>query len=236
MCTVTFAKSGGQVVITSNRDEQVSRPSLPPAVYEVNATRLLFPKDPRAGGTWFAASERGSVLVLLNGSSIPHTHQPPYRRSRGLIVLDLLSQESAIEAWHAIDLDRVEPFTIVLYEANLLYQLEWDGGSKIDNALNPSDAHIWSSTTLYPKDVREQRQNWFDAFTRSNPQPSPDELLHFHQYTQSGDSQNGLVVDRQGINLKTLSITQAVVGTQKLTLTHRDLAGNAVYRNGFTLA
>jgi hypothetical protein len=29
---------------------------------------LIFPKDPKAGGTWFVANADGVILVLLNGA------------------------------------------------------------------------------------------------------------------------------------------------------------------------
>ena len=223
MCTVTFVASGQKTIITSNRDEQTSRPSLEPAVYDINGKSLLFPKDPRAGGTWFACDKNPDVLVLLNGAFEPHEHQPPYRRSRGLIVLDLLSSESAISAWDAIDLGDVEPFTIVLFESGNLFELRWDGLSKFHKDLNPKQNYIWSSTTLYPKEIRDRREKWFADFLARNPNPDADDMLDFHRYTHKGDHENGLVIDRKGIALQTLSITQAAIDGNRLDFRHDDL-------------
>lgn len=235
MCTVTFVATAERAVITSNRDEQTSRPSLPPSVYRVNGRNLLFPKDPRAGGTWFAADEKANVIVLLNGAAHAHKHEPPYRRSRGLIVLDLLSCESATEEWNAIDLHNVEPFTIVLYEGGKLRQLRWDGTSKDRVDLDASQRHIWSSSTLYPKEIRLQREQWFASFLDKKPDPTPNEMLDFHRYTENGNTQDGLVINREGIRLRTLSITQAVAQGNRLEMRHLDLASNSVSENTFTI-
>lgn len=228
MCTVTFVSSGNHKIITSNRDEQTSRPSLEPAVYEVGGKSLLFPKDPRAGGTWFACDKTPNVLVLLNGAFEPHDHRPPYRRSRGLIVLDLLSSESAILEWYEIDLDNVEPFTIVLYENLELHELRWDGTSKFRKDLDAERNYIWSSTTLYPKQIRDKRERWFSDFLSKNPDPDAEDMCNFHRYTENDDPENGLIIDRKGIELQTLSITQAAIEANRLDFRHSDLLGHKV--------
>jgi len=236
MCTVTFVASAGKKILTSNRDEQTSRPSLEPDTYPINGKNLLFPKDPRAGGTWFASDEHANVLVLLNGAFEAHHHQPPYRRSRGLIVLDLLASVSAIAQWEAIDLDSVEPFTIVLYENGNLFELRWDGISKFRKDLDAGQNYIWSSTTLYPKQIRDRREKWFSDFLKQNPDPGADDLFRFHRYTESSDTQNGLIIDRVGIALQTLSITQAAIDGRHVEFRHSDLIGKYISKTICTSA
>lgn len=69
MCTVSFVATNDKIIITSNRDEKTVRPSaIPPRNYTVNGKKLIFPKDPKAGGTWFVANADGTILVLLNGA------------------------------------------------------------------------------------------------------------------------------------------------------------------------
>ncbi|MBD3583673.1 NRDE family protein [Flavobacterium selenitireducens] len=228
MCTVTFVASADKKILTSNRDEQTSRPSLEPATYEVNGKKLLFPKDPRAGGTWFATDEHANVLILLNGAFQAHEHRPPYRLSRGLIVLDLLSSGSAMARWEAIDLDEIEPFTIVLFEQETLCELRWDGTSKFRKDLDVNGRYIWSSSTLYPKEIRERRQDWFADFLDKNPNPDADDMFRFHRYTENSDTQNGLIIDRKGIALQTLSITQTAIDGKNVEFRHSDLIGKTV--------
>ena len=111
MCTVSFVRSGDKTIITSNRDEEVLRPAIAPKNYLINNKKIIFPKDPRAGGTWYAVDAQANVLVLLNGAAEKHLWNPPYRKSRGLIVLDLMGSDSPLQTWQTIDLDNIEPFT-----------------------------------------------------------------------------------------------------------------------------
>ncbi|MDD5151020.1 MAG: NRDE family protein, partial [Flavobacterium sp.] len=168
MCTVSFVNTNGKIIITSNRDEKVLRPSaIGPRNYSINNKNIIFPKDPQAGGTWFAVDEEGTTLVLLNGANEKHQHQPPYRKSRGLIVLDTISSLSPKDFWAAIDLENIEPFTLVLFQNKELFQLRWDGFEKETTQLDINKSHVWSSSTLYPKSIRENRSDWFYTFLDS---------------------------------------------------------------------
>jgi len=222
MCTVSFVAANDKIIITSNRDEAVLRPALKPAEYIVNGRKILFPKDPQAGGTWFATNEKSDVIVLLNGAAEKHKHLFTYRKSRGLIVLDLISSESAIQTWSEIDLDNIEPFTLVLFESGKLYQLRWDFSEKETVVLNTAKNYVWSSSTLYPNEIREKRSQWFYSFLETKSDVNENEMFNFHRYTEDKNPENGLVIDRDG-QLKTLSITQAVIENKSLKMMHFDL-------------
>ena len=232
MCTVSFVHSKGKIIITSNRDEQVARPAIEPRNYLVNQKNLFFPKDPKAGGTWFIVDDCANVLVLLNGAEEKHQWNPPYRRSRGLIVLDLFSSESAISAWETIELKNIEPFTIVLFQDQKLYQLRWDGHNKTAQNLNSEGNHIWSSSTLYSKEIRDQRRQWFSTFLDTTPELTFEEMFRFHRYTAADNAQHGLIINRND-ELKTLSITQSVIERNKITVTHHDLIAEKKFSNTF---
>ena len=233
MCTVSFVYSGGKVIVTSNRDEQVERPSLEPRNYTLGNKHVFFPKDPKAGGTWFAVSENADVIVLLNGASEKHDWNPPYRKSRGLIVLELIGADSPMAAWNAIDLDNIEPFTLVLYEKQRLFQLRWDGFEKESAERDAMRNYIWSSSTLYPQNVREARAQWFERFLYTKPEVNETDMFHFHRYTEDANQENGLVMDR-GF-LKTLSITQTVIEQNKVRLVHHDLLAKKESANSFLI-
>lgn len=222
MCTVSFVCANDKIIITSNRDEQVLRPAIPPKNYLINNKKIVFPKDPKDGGTWYAVDDSAAILVLLNGASEKHHWQPPYRRSRGLIVLDIISGTAPLESWEAIDLENLEPFTLILYQTKQLYQLRWDGVEKELVRLDATKNYVWSSATLYPAAVREKRQEWFYQFLDTNPDINQDKMFHFHRYTENADKENGLVINRND-KLKTLSITQTVVEKNKVVMVHYDL-------------
>lgn len=234
MCTVTFVRSGNKTIITSNRDEQVLRQAVEPRNHLINEKIVVYPKDPQAGGTWYAIDEHANVLVLLNGASEKHVWNPPYRRSRGLIVLDIISAKSASGMWDEIDLTDIEPFTMVLFQDLKLFQLRWDGIEKQKMQLDPESNHIWSSSTLYPKEVRDKREKWFGNFMRFNQHPTGKDMYHFHHYTESGDTENGLVINRNNF-LKTLSITQTVIHDNKVKMNYHDLTERKDYVHSFMI-
>jgi uncharacterized protein with NRDE domain len=233
MCTVSFVKTDSKIVITSNRDEQLIRPSaIPPKNYTVNGKNVIYPKDPKAGGTWYVVDEKGTVLVLLNGANEKHVAGFNYRKSRGLIVLDIIGNVSPRDYWNTIDLDRIEPFTIVLFQDQQLYQLRWNGAYKEAIKLDANEKHIWSSSTLYPKKVREERVDLFQAFLEKNTTLSEVEMYNFHRYTEEGNQENGLVINRNG-ELKTLSITQSIIEKNKVTILHHDLIAQENFSTSF---
>ena len=234
MCTVTFVRSADKTIITSNRDEEVLRPAIAPKNYLINNKKIIFPKDPRAGGTWYAVDEHANVVVLLNGAAEKHLWNPPYRKSRGLIVLDLMGSDAPLQTWESIDLDSIEPFTLVLFEARQLYQLRWNGTKKESVSLDANRNYIWSSATLYPKNIREQRAEWFNKFLDTNPGISAAEMFGFHRYTENENIQNGLVINRNG-NLRTLSITQTVIEKNKVAMIHHDLVAHEQSSNAFII-
>ena len=239
MCTVSFVTSNGKTIITSNRDEKVIRPNaIEPKNYLINNKNIIFPKDPKAGGTWFAVDESGTILVLLNGANEKHKVKPSYRKSRGLIVLDMISRPSPKDFWTAIHLDNIEPFTLILFQDNELFQLRWDGKEKESIALDTKKNHLWSSVTLYPKEIRENRTDWFHSFLSqncgANALLSEAEMLHFHRHTESDNAENGLVINRKE-ELKTLSITQSVTEMNKVAILHYDLIANEDFETSFII-
>jgi uncharacterized protein with NRDE domain len=235
MCTVSFVVANEQIIITSNRDESVGRPSaLKPEKYLVNNKNIIFPKDPKAGGTWFATTENGTVVVLLNGAKEKHQVKDSYRRSRGLILLDIISSNAPLEHWKNIDLMNIEPFTVVLYLNKELYQLQWNEIEKEIVQLDQSMHHIWSSSTLYSSEVRLQRVHWFEKFMNEQQELNPLNLFDFHQNTASGNKDFGLIINRNN-SLKTLSITQAVVKKNEIEFSHLDLQHQKHFVNSYSI-
>jgi hypothetical protein len=235
MCTVSFVHVHDRIIITSNRDEKIIRPSaIPPRDYTINGKNVIFPKDPKAGGTWFVVDANGTVLVLLNGADEKHKVVLPYRKSRGLIVLDIISRLSPKDFWDEIDLENIEPFTLVLFQNKELFQLRWNGSQKETTPLDSHKNHIWSSSTLYPEAIREKRTNWFYTFLDSNPEISETEMLHFHRYTEEKNQENGLVINRND-EMKTLSITQSIIEKNKVAILHCDLIAQKEYQTSFII-
>lgn len=208
MCTVTIIPKGkSDFVLTSNRDEAPSRISLAPNFYSIKHTKMLFPKDQVAGGSWIGASEKNRVLCVLNGGFDTHERQAEYRLSRGVVVRDLLACQNIIAEIEAYDLHDVEPFTLVIADWNdhlKFLELVWDGIAKYFTDL-PLEPQIWSSSTLYTKTMKEERKKWFDDFKEQTPL-NATKLLYFHETTEIENTDYGVIMDRGYV--KTTSITQ----------------------------
>lgn len=233
MCTVTFVKQNENIIITSNRDEKTTRPkALTPKTYYQNGKNMFYPKDPKAGGTWYVIDEFGTVLVLLNGAEEKHQLKDSYRKSRGVIVLELIENKNIIEAWENIDLSNIEPFTLIVYTQKKLFKLQWNEVSKVNISLNENQPHIWSSSTLYTKDTRKNREVWFHNFIDSENNLNAEKIINFHRFTENKDNLNGLIINREG-NLQTLSITQAVIDLNKVSIKYLDLQTDEMVDTNF---
>ena len=222
MCTVTFIPSSDKVVITSNRDEHVSRKArLRPIEQTINGLQVVYPKDRTVGGTWFALNENGTIIVLLNGAFQNHKRTPPYRRSRGLLVLDVISTENPLAVVQDIDLFNIEPFTLVLFDKSRLWEFRWDGRQKHVKQLDAAQSHIWSSWTLYDDEAQNLRNQYFENFVAEDGYSGTQQILDFHRENH-GDWENGFIIDRLN-GLKTLSVTQVVTKKNVCELRHFDL-------------
>jgi hypothetical protein len=119
-----------------------------------------------------------------------------------------------------------------LFQEKKLYQLRWNGAKKSTVDLEIDKNYVWSSSTLYSKEIREQRSSWFYAFLDSNSEITETKMLHFHRYTESDNNDHGLVINRND-ELKTLSITQSVIEKNKVMIHHLDLIAAKKYSKTF---
>ncbi|WP_127141122.1 NRDE family protein [Flagellimonas marinaquae] len=231
MCTVSFISQGENYWITSNRDEHVSRPSaLEPKEVIIGNVKVLFPKDAKAGGTWFALKEDGAVAVLLNGAFVNHTSNGNYAKSRGLVLLDIIASEEPFVFLENMDLFQIEPFTLVFFHKKLL-EFRWDGHQKYFKPLDPQENHIWSSATLYRDDVIAHRKHLFEKFIADSNAISHEKIMDFHSNNHS-DFENGFIIDRQ-TGLKTFSVTQVVLHSEQTVMRHLDLRSDKFFQVPF---
>ncbi len=226
MCTVTYLpRANGDYILTSNRDETPKRAALAPKGYQIGNKQIYFPKDPLAGGTWIATDKARFTLVLLNGGFEKHSHKPPYRRSRGLMLLDFFAFERAESFASDYDFEGIEPFTLIILDSNKetkVSQLVW-AGDKLDyKSLNNDTPYIWSSSTLYPDPVRLERKTWFDKWLKERNDFKQEEIIDFHLNGGKGDAWNDFVMDRNG-EVKTVSLTSIEKSRDRIEMTHLDL-------------
>jgi uncharacterized protein with NRDE domain len=227
MCTVSFIPGKDSFFITSNRDEKLSRKkALVPSAYKTNGgLYLVYPRDADAGGSWIGMKESGEGAVLLNGAFLPHVSQPPYRKSRGLVFLEVLASDRPAHTLEKLNLDNIEPFTIVLLEKKSLYEFRWDGNEKYCRQVPNHRPHIWSSATLYDGLVVKKREQWFAEFLNRHPHPTQQDVINFHRFTGDGDSRNDLLMNRDAV-YTTVSITSMQLTADRGSMKYLDLADN----------
>ncbi len=223
MCTVSYLPVGSHnFILTSNRDEQPARSPKQLSLQDIDQQQLCFPQDTTAGGTWIAISNANRVVCLLNGAFEKHHHEPPYRRSRGLMVLDLFRYQSVKQFFAEYEFQGMEPFTMIIIDEGQLYELRWDEYQTYPTHLDRGKPFIWASATLYDATARQKRQWWFEEWKKQHPQYSPDAILDFHRTAGDGDPWNDVVMDRDGI-VKTVSVTQIIKSSGQLKMDYHDL-------------
>ena len=224
MCTVTFIPVNGRLFITSSRDENASRSkALIPAAYQQDGVALLYPKDTVANGSWIALNQNGNAAVLLNGAFIKHEPISPYRKSRGLIFLDIIAHPQPKFFFTAIELDNIEPFTLVLFVNSCLYECRWDGKEKYCKQMDESRRHIWSSATLYAPAIISSRKNWFAKWITETDSPTQETIFNFHRFAGDGDNSNSILMNRGG-KMLTVSITGIELDNDKGIMQYFDVA------------
>ena len=226
MCTVTFIPLNNKIFITHNRDEKSSRSkAIPPKQYTVNGYTLLFPRDSAAGGSWIASNKNGGAAVLLNGAFEKHQHQPPYRKSRGLAFLDIIAANDLYLSYQQTDLTGIEPFTVILWANNKLYECRWNGTKKNIIELDAVQSHTLSSVTLYDEATIAKRKTWFNNWQQLHPAPSMEEIIRFHLSGGDGDTRNDLRMNRNG-QMLTVSVTAIELNDDKAIMKYVDLQDN----------
>lgn len=165
MCTVTYFPLKDKIILTSNRDEKPNR-----SAQEIHSENgIFYPKDPAKNGTWFAVTKSGNAIVLLNGAFKNHQRKADYRKSRGIIVLDLINKENVFKSLELIDLENIEPFTLVVFQKNELAEFRWDGTEKHFKKLDIHQPYIWSSATLYNDEAQEKGNKFLKNFWKTKP-------------------------------------------------------------------
>ncbi len=223
MCTVTFLPGQDKILFTSNRDEHKMRSiALFPARYDYTTGNIVFPKDTQAGGTWVAVHENGNAMVLMNGAFKRHIPVYPYRKSRGLVFLEIFDSSEPKTSFDDIDLGNIEPFTLVIWQKDELWEARWDGLKKYTLRLPADVPHIWSSASLYDEEVIHKREQWFREWLKEIPHPVKKDALLFHEFGGDGDERISLRMNRDGI-LSTVSITCIELLKDKAIMNYIDL-------------
>lgn len=221
MCTVSFVPLPNGFVFHSNRDEKSFRPTISPQIYVENGAKLIYPKDEQAGGTWIVAKEDGTCIILLNGAFENHQKLAVYRKSRGQILKEIILETNPLDAFFEMNLNEIEPFTLIVFYKNTLTEARWDGNNKHRLSKSLEQNHIWSSATLYNHAQRKARAQWFDDFCSTHQPLTIEKIFSFHSETKKDNKEYGLVIERED-QTKTVSITQIRIENNQIEMVYTD--------------
>lgn len=220
MCTLSFypkptEKSG--FILTFSRDEAPNRSSI--EVIKDPKRGVIFPKDALHGGSWLAMSEHtGRVTCLLNGAFTLHKRQLPYRKSRGLVLLESFDYALPTDFCEQYDFDNIEPFTLLMLENQSFIEFRWDGMQRHIKHLSRSIPQMWSSATLYDPSVQSRRKGWFyDFLQENNGFVHQTDLWQFHKTERPDEPENALMM-RRPTGVQTVSLTQIIISNQLQTI------------------
>ena len=234
MCVLTYVPIGdGGFVVTSNRDENIVRPKAkPPKKLKANGIEIFCPVDPTSGGTWIATSKK-HTLVLLNGGYKKHISQPPYRQSRGKVILDFFNWNDADLFLENFAFDQMEPFTLLIFENEnqvTITEAKWCSNSVFINKYEGKEPLIWSSATLYDQAAIEKRASWFlDHINTISHENTPEEILEFHENGGNWDENDSINLNRKN-GIKTVSITQIEVNKDTKRISYIDMENHSQKR------
>ena len=159
MCTVTFLPLGSSsFILTHNRDEHHTRSiALLPERKMIGDIELIYPKDEQGGGTWFATS-KNYTLCLLNGGFEKHIPSPPYKHSRGLVILDFFLFNNVHQFKDEYLFTGIEPFTLIIIEHSTkqIHQIVKDEDQIHYSKKNENETHIWSSNYFIYKRTKRK--------------------------------------------------------------------------------
>ncbi|AZQ63586.1 hypothetical protein EI427_15555 [Flammeovirga pectinis] len=225
MCTLSYIPINNlEYIFTSNRDERKSRASaFAPQLHEKNGIKFIAPIDGEALGTWLAASENGRIVCLLNGGFKRHIPTPPYKHSRGKVVLDATLSNDINTYLDTYNFSNIEPFTLIVIdqkEGVEITQFVWDGIEGHKTGLDAKVPHIWSSSTLYDTIQSEQRKerflNWLNKSDRLSK-----EILDVHELVDRGDNE-AFGLSMQRLEYCTVSTTQLKVSDSTVSMHYHD--------------
>ncbi|WAC14680.1 NRDE family protein [Dyadobacter pollutisoli] len=222
MCTVSYLPGQNGFILTSSRDEKLTRPvaKLSEPIL-IHGQEVTFPSDPQGNGTWIASSNARTVC-LLNGAFTAHTPAPPYRHSRGLVVLNAFDYFTVQSFIANYDFGGLEPFTLLLVEKETLVVLRWNGRQLFVVEKDPAVPHIWSSATLYEPEMIVKREKWFSEWLDSLKEISLDGIREFHKRAGEDDPENAIRM-RRGDVFATVSLTSVIRSGTQMEMIYEDL-------------
>ena len=238
MCTVSYIPlSNNNYILTSNRDESYDRTEVIfPSIKPIDQKIIVFPKDKKAGGTWIACDNNGLSICLLNGALEYHKHMPPYKKSRGLVLLEAFNFKNPIDFIENYNFIDIEPFTLIFCNSknNLeLIEFFWNGNEKKYNKIDDTKPKIWSSAKLYSQEIVIIKNKRFDKFTKQTQDFDTEKIRNFHKGSNNKNTDDSYLIDLGFVG--TISITNIEKKDNSFNIVYEDLISEAIKKDNIDI-
>jgi uncharacterized protein with NRDE domain len=144
MCTLILATRAwpdAPLVVASNRDERLDRPSEPPAIRRWGDRDVLAPLDVEGGGTWLGVNDAGVFVGVTNRFVM---ERDPDRASRGALVRAALEQAdlpAAIACAEALSPEDYNAFHLVMADRTGAHCV-WSDGVRLASVPLEAGVHV----------------------------------------------------------------------------------------------
>jgi hypothetical protein len=105
-----------------------------------------------------------------------------------------------------LDLNGIEPFTMIIMDEQSLFEFRWDGDMRYVVKKDPGSPHIWSSSTLYSPAMQSRRSDWFYHKLWNNDNYSLSLAKEIHRSGDIGDPRQNFIMNRDNL-VRTVSIS-----------------------------
>jgi hypothetical protein len=233
MCTLTFIPAIDGYLAGMNRDELLTRPTaLPPQINSQSGMEHVCPHEP-SGGTWIACNSLGNLLALLNWNEIDVASLGEKRRTRGLVIPDLILEENSVSTGSGLDrlsLEGIFPFRLIaaFLKERKLIEWRWDGRS-IQRLESAWVRKHWFSSSLSDGSAAEQRGQVCEAASLDPAVDSTSWLRKLHRSHEPNAGPYSVCVHRH--DARTVSYTEVDCCPPHISMSY--LSGNPCLKTDF---
>ena len=219
MCTLAWGETSEGLWVCFNRDEQRTRSLAdPPRLYQGTHHPLVYAKDTKGGGTWFAVSAGGFAVALLNRYPKEIEFEKPGTRSRGRLVLDLIdapSAEAAFDRFGEEDLSPYAPFFLFILSADAVRASAWDG-SALSFPIIPEA--FWTTSSHEATAVIDWRNQWWSEKCQQGIEKAAS-VSHLLRSTHPERPAYGATMDRK--DARTVNQIELMLEPGQITFSYR---------------
>ncbi len=215
MSLISFVPVNGEWVFTVSREEKKIVTYLsPPKLYTEANGKLLYSKDQYANGSTTILHERGTLGIIFAGSS--GIMAPVYEAKEKLsnLLLEVLKSPQPAIKMALINFRLYEPFTLLLFDDNILMEFEWNGMQIQKRTLSNDYIHYWESVlTTMPEQIAIRNTRFVQMVANKNP----GEIIELHQALMHEKEQLNKKLSNTGL-YNNISITQVCISDTLLKM------------------